>query len=87
MVSFSRRIIDNIDKRLGSVDNEIKFDVTVICVSVVAIITGFILTAFFEDKKAPVIIGIILLLIGVDVLYVMIKELIADLKKAKKNNL
>ena len=41
--------------------------------------------AFFEDKKAPVIIGIILLLVGVDVLYVMIKELIADLKKAKKN--
>ena len=87
MAYFSRRVIDNIYKRLVSVDNEIKFDVTVICMSIVAIIAGFILTAFFEGKKIPVIIGIILLLIGVDVLYIMIKELNADLKKAKKNNL
>lgn len=82
----SRRfLIDAIDERLGSVENEKRFDLAMILIGIILCAVGTIITCTVAAENSKIaILSLILALAGVALSYAMTKEYIADCKKAKK---
>ena len=78
----NRFLIDRIDQRLGSVEKEIKFDKIAICVCTVIMLTGILLSCLGGPEHAGMLVlGIMLVLLGITILYVFVKELISDTRR------
>lgn len=81
--SRSRRfLIDRIDERLGDVEKEKKFDLIMVFIGLALIITGALVIAFSAIRTWAIIISLFLILLGLSLCYVMIKEYFDDCKKA-----
>ena len=85
MSRLSRYLIDKVDERLGDVEKEKKFDIIMIIVGVILLLSGLALTSLLgNDSKYAAIGGVVLSMIGLAFIYVMTKEYIDDSKKAKR---
>ena len=85
----TRFLIDRIDKRLGSVEKEIRFDKTMILASLAVIVVEIILlllSASFPAFRIPALIGGIFAALGVFILPVMTNELKDDRAKAERTH-
>lgn len=83
----TRFIIDRIDKKLGSVEKEIRFDKAVIlaCLVVIAVECVFILlTTLFPFFRIPALIGVFFAAFGIFLIPVMTRELKDDRAKAEQ---
>ena len=83
----SRFLIDKMDERLGSVENEIRFDIAVVIAGIVLTVAG-ISGIVIDNGNHPGVCAICLMLTitGVCFAYVMTKEYISDCKKEKSQN-
>lgn len=80
-----RFLIDRIDERLGSVEKEIKFDRIAIGVGVILTIVGILIFCLCGIERPRLyFIGVIFVMAGIAIMYVLTKELISDKRKAKK---
>jgi len=83
----SRRfLIDSIDERLGDVEKEKKFDIAMIFVGLVLVVSGALLLYFCSTKAALAVLYIFMVMLGLALCYVMTKEYMDDCKKAKSQN-
>lgn len=80
----NRFIIDKIDKRLGSLEKELKFDRIMILVGIVLAVVPAILISFTADKSPKLsLLWFILSMFGIVLMITMTKEYISDLKRRK----
>lgn len=80
----NRFIIDKIDKRLGSLEKELKFDRIMILVGIVLAIVPAVLISFTADKALKLsLLWLILSMFGIVLIITMTKEYISDLKRRK----
>ena len=79
-----RFLIDRIDERLGDVEKEKRFDLIMVFIGLALTISGALIISFSAIRTWAVILSLALLLVGVSLCYVMIKEYIDDCKKAKR---
>lgn len=80
----NRFIIDKIDKRLGSIEKELKFDRIMILVGIVLAIVPAVLISFTADKALKLsLLLLILSMFGIVLIITMPKEYISDLKRRK----
>lgn len=80
----NRFIIDKIDKRLGSIEKELKFDRIMILVGIVLAIVPAVLISFTADKALKLsLLLLILSMFGIVLIITMTKEYISDLKRRK----
>lgn len=80
----NRFIIDKIDKRLGSIEKELKFDRIMILVGIVLAIVPAVLVSFTADKALKLsLLLLILSMFGIVLIITMTKEYISDLKRRK----
>ena len=85
--SFFFFFIDKMDERLGSVENEIRFDIAVVIAGVVLTVAGLSGIIIDNGNHPEVCVFCLMLSItGVCFAYVMTKEYIADCKKEKSQN-
>ena len=83
MDSDKRRfLIDSIDEKLGSVENELKFDVVMIVVGVALLVVSIVVVALCADAHpALTVVCILLAIFAAALTFFMVKEFLADLKK------
>lgn len=80
----NRFLIDKIDKRLGSLDKELKFDKIMIAVGVFLIVAPIILLQFTaENNPVLSVLFLMLALVGIGITTTMVKEYLCDLKRKK----
>lgn len=80
----NRFIIDKIDRRLGSIDKELKFDKIMILVGLVVAIAPVILLHFTAERVPELsVIWLLLSMFGMVMAITMSKEYISDLKRTK----
>ena len=80
----NRFIIDKIDKRLVSLEKELKFDRIMILVGIVLAIVPAVLISFTADKAPKLsLLWLILSMFGIVLIITMTKEYISDLKRRK----
>lgn len=80
----NRFIIDKIDKRLGSIEKELKFYRIMILVGIVLAIVPAVLISFTADKALKLsLLLLILSMFGIVLIITMTKEYISDLKRRK----
>lgn len=90
MYRASRFLIDRVDKRLGDVNKEIKFDKNMIfiCLGIIGLEIILLalssLTSFFV---IPAIVGAFLAAIALFIIPVMVQELRDDQKRAEKEKM
>ncbi len=82
----SRFLINRIDERLGDMEKEKKFDILMIFAGLALISTGVLLLCFCLTKSAWTILCFFMIIAGLSISYVMIKEYIDDCKKATRQN-
>ena len=76
---LSRYLIDKVDARLGDVEKEKRFDIIMIVVGVLLMLSGI----FLASSHVSIILGVILSILGFAIAYVMIQEYHDDCKKAR----
>ncbi len=83
MDSEKRRfLIDAIDEKLGSVENELKFDAAMIAVGVALLVASLVVIALCaEAHPALTVVCILLVIFAAALTFFMVKEFLADLKK------
>ena len=80
----NRFLIDKIDKRLGSLDKELKFDKIMIAIGVFLIVVPTILVQFTTEKSPKLSVLLLMLaLVGIGITTTMVKEYLNDLKRKK----
>jgi len=79
----TRFLIDRIDQRLGNVEKEKKFDLIMVFVGFIIMAAGFILVMLKENVGTIGILYIFMIMAGLSLSYAMVREYIADCKKAK----
>jgi hypothetical protein len=80
----NRFLIDKIDKRLGSLDKELKFDKIMIAIGVFLIVVPTILVQFTAEKSPKLSVLLLMLaLVGIGITTTMVKEYLNDLKRKK----
>jgi hypothetical protein len=80
----NRFLIDEIDKRLGSLDKELKFDKIMIAIGVFLIVVPTILVQFTAEKSPKLSVFLLMLaLVGIGIATTMVKEYLNDLKRKK----
>jgi len=78
----TRFLIDRIDRKLGSVEKEIKFDwICIVCGVAITVLAAFILGLSINNHPALSIICIMIMLFGLYISYIMTMELIDDVKR------
>lgn len=83
----SRFLIDAIDRRLGSVEKELKFDKIMIVVGILcAVIPAVLMSIFAETSPKLSIILLIVAMFGIVLIITMTKEYISDLRRSKTEN-
>ena len=83
----SRFLIDAIDRRLGSVEKELKFDKIMIVVGILcAVIPAVLMSIFAETSPKLSIILLIVAMFGIVLIITMAKEYISDLRRSKTEN-
>ena len=80
----TRFLIDRIDSKLGSVEKELKFDKIAIGVGLAIMVISAFVLGLAVDRPALAVLCLMLIIFGFFLAYVMVKEYIDDLKKAKK---
>ena len=86
----TRFLIDRIDRRLGSVEKEIKFDKAVILWCLVVILLELMiimLCAVAPFLVGPAMVGVIFAAFAIFLIPVMTRELKADREKAERKRL
>ena len=80
----NRFLIDKIDKRLGSLDKELKFDKIMIAIGVFLIVVPTILVQFTAEKSPKLSVLLLMLaLVGIGITTTMVKDYLNDLKRKK----
>lgn len=80
----TRFLLDIVDKKLGSVEREIKFDKWMIFIGVLIMtISGVLVWLCAGSHPALSVIFLVMVLFGISVIYIMIRELLDDKKKQK----
>ena len=80
----NRFLIDKIDKRLGSLDKELKFDKIMIAIGVFLIVVPTILVQFTAEKSPKLSVLLLMLaLVGIGITTTMVKEYLNELKRKK----
>ena len=80
----NRFLIDKIDKRLGSLDKELKFDKIMIAIGVFLIVVPTILVQFTAEKSPKLSVLLLMLaLVGIGITTTMVKEYLNDMKRKK----
>mgnify|MGYP003449896768 CR=1 FL=1 len=80
----NRFLIDKIDKRLGSLDKELKFDKIMIAIGVFLIVVPTILVQFTAEKSPKLSVLLLMLALGgIGITTTMVKEYLNDLKRKK----
>ena len=70
----NRFLIDKIDKRLGSLDKELKFDKIMIAIGVFLIVVPTILVQFTAEKSPKLSVLLLMLaLVGIGITKTMVK--------------
>ena len=70
----NRFLIDKIDKRLGSLDKELKFDKIMIAIGVFLIVVPTILVQFTAEKSPKLSVLLLMLaLVGIGITTTMVK--------------
>lgn len=83
----SRFLIDAIDRRLGSVEKELKFDKIMIVVGILCVVIPAVLISIFAETSPKLsIILLIVAMFGIVLIITMTKEYISDLRRSKTEN-
>lgn len=83
----SRYLIDKIDRRLGGIEKELKFDKIVILVGLgIMIISALIFGFVIDSHPVLAIFSAMAFMFGLFLTYMMVKEYIGDLKRFKAQN-
>lgn len=83
----SRFLIDAIDRRLGSVEKELKFDKVMIILGVLlTVIPAFFVQMVAERSPKLSILLLIVAMFGIVLIITMTKEYITDLHRSRTNN-
>ena len=83
----SRFLIDAIDRRLGSVEKELKFDKIMIIVGILcAVIPSVLMPVVTEKAPKLSILLLIIAMFGVVLIITMTKEYINDFRRSKTDN-
>jgi len=78
----NRFLIDKIDARLGSVENELKFDKMAIGVSVVLLVAFAVVLALFSNGHPVLsIMSVLMIIFSASLIFYMVMEYFDDLKK------
>lgn len=81
-MSANRWILDRIDKRLGSVEKEIKFDKILIIVGVILTIVFAVLLFFSVEKMSRLaILWVLMTMFGIVLTITMVREYLYDRKR------
>lgn len=80
---LSRFLIDKVDEKLGDIEKEKKFDIIMIVIGDILFVIGLLLVSVCKSGNSILFIGLVFLMLGLILSYVMTKEYIADCKKAK----
>ena len=81
-------MIDKVDKKLGSVEKEIRFDKVMILGSLAVIaveVIVIVLSMFFSALRIPALIGVFFALICLYIFFIMENELKNDQAKAERH--
>lgn len=82
----TRYIIDRIDNKLGSVEKELKFDKIAMGIGLgIMALFAFLMGVTLSSHPAIAIVFLMFAMFGFMLFYVMFKEYLADLRKAKQN--
>ncbi len=81
----TRFLIDRIDSKLGSVEKELKFDKIAIGAGIAIMVIFAFVLGLVINRPALAILCLMLIIFGLFLAYVMVKEYIDDLKKVKKD--
>ncbi|MBP5676559.1 MAG: hypothetical protein J6W94_06060 [Bacteroidales bacterium] len=81
---LSRFLIDKVDERLGDVRKEKVFDLIMIAVGAVVTLVGIYVLLFRADAWLMRATGIVIIIAGCSLAYIMTREYIQDCKKEKE---
>ncbi len=83
----SRFLIDAIDRRLGSVEKELKFDKIMIVIGILCTVIPAVLMSIVSETAPKLsILLLILAMFGIVLIITMTKEYISDLRRSKTEN-
>ena len=79
-----RFLIDAVDRRLGSVEKELKFDRIMIIIGVLcAVVPAILMPVVVEKAPKLSLLLLVIAMFGIVLIITMTKEYINDLKKSK----
>lgn len=83
----SRFLIDAIDRRLGSVEKELKFDKIMIVIGILCTVIPAVLMSIASETAPKLsILLLIVAMFGIVLIITMTKEYISDLRRSKTEN-
>lgn len=83
----SRFLIDAIDRRLGSVEKELKFDKIMIVIGILCTVIPAVLISIVSETAPKLsILLLIVAMFGIVLIITMTKEYISDLRRSKTEN-
>jgi len=83
----SRFLIDAIDRRLGSVEKELKFDKIMIVIGILCTVIPAVLMSIVSETAPKLsILLLIVAMFGIVLIITMTKEYISDLRRSKTEN-
>ena len=83
----SRFLIDAIDRRLGSVEKELKFDKIMIVIGILCTVIPAVLMSIVSETAPKLsILLLIVAMFGIVLIITMTKEYISDLRISKTEN-
>ena len=83
----SRFLIDAIDRRLGCVEKELKFDKIMIVIGILCTVIPAVLMSIVSETAPKLsILLLIVAMFGIVLIITMTKEYISDLRRSKTEN-
>lgn len=83
----SRFLIDAIDRRLGTVEKELKFDKIMIVIGILCTVIPAVLMSIVSETAPKLsILLLIVAMFGIVLIITMTKEYISDLRRSKTEN-
>lgn len=83
----SRFLIDAIDRRLGSIEKELKFDKIMIVIGILCTVIPAVLMSIVSETAPKLsILLLIVAMFGIVLIITMTKEYISDLRRSKTEN-